>query len=145
MATKTNRGILCGFDLPDGSACAFLLNDWSLYGFLREDGAWRNFSSGSTMSGHMDLRFERHRQGQVRADGSTWPDDLGFDIVSGDGSRLSYHFDGQWFQVCGWYDPDRYPGEVIVQGTRLSYYEGGARPVASVDAGDAPAFLDRRF
>ena len=29
------------FDLPDGSACAFLLNDWSLYGFLREDGAWR--------------------------------------------------------------------------------------------------------
>ena len=125
------------FDLPDGSACAFLLNDWSLYGFLREDGAWRNFSSGSTMSGHMDLRFERHRQGQVRADGSTWPDDLGFDIVSGDGSRLSYHFDGQWFQVCGWYDPDRYPGEVIVQGTRLSYYEGGARPVASVDAGDA--------
>ena len=22
------------FDLPDGSACAFLLNDWSLYGFL---------------------------------------------------------------------------------------------------------------
>ena len=25
----------------------------------------------------------------------------------------------------------------IVQGTRLSYYEGGARPVASVDAGDA--------
>ena len=125
------------FDLPDGSACAFLLNDWSLYGFLREDGAWRNFSSGSTMSGHMDLRFERHRQGQVRADGSTWPDDLGFDIVSGDGSRLSYHFDGQWFQVCGWYDPDRYPGEVIVQGTRLSYYEGGAQPVASVDAGDA--------
>ena len=60
------------FDLPDGSACAFLLNDWSLYGFLREDGAWRNFSSGSTMSGHMDLRFERHRQGQIRADGSTW-------------------------------------------------------------------------
>ena len=31
------------FDLPDGSACAFLLNDWSLYGFLREDGAWRKF------------------------------------------------------------------------------------------------------
>lgn len=125
------------FDLPDGSAYAFLLNDWSLYGFLREDGAWRNFSSGSTMSGHMDLRFERHRQGQVRADGSTWPDNLGFDIVSGDGSRLSYHYDGQRFQICGWYDPDRYPGEVIVQGTRLSYYEGGTQPVASVDAGDA--------
>ena len=125
------------FDLPDGSACAFLLNDWSLYGFLREDGAWRNFSSGSTMSGHMDLRFERHRQGQARADGSTWPDDLGFDIVSEDGSRLSYRYDGQWFSICGWYDPQRYPGEVLVQGTRLSYYEGGVQPVASVDAGDA--------
>lgn len=125
------------FDLPDGSACAFLLNDWSLYGFLREDDAWRNFSSGSTMSGHMDLRFERHRQGQSRADGSAWPDDLGFDIVSEDGSRLSYRYDGQWFSICGWYDPQRYPGEVIVQGTRLDYYEDGTQPVASVDAGDA--------
>lgn len=125
------------FDLPDGSACAFLLNDWSLYGFLRKDGAWSNFSSGSTMSGHMDLRFERHRQGQSRADGSAWPDDLGFDIVSEDGSRLSYRYDGQWFSICGWYDPQRYSGEVIVQGTRLSYYEGGAQPVASVDAGNA--------
>ena len=125
------------FDLPDGSACAFLLNDWSLYGFLRKDGAWSNFSSGSTMSGHMDLRFERHRQGQSRADGSAWPDDLGFDIVSEDGSRLSYRYDGQWFSICGWYDPQRYSGEVLVQGTRLSYYEGGVQPVASVDAGDA--------
>ena len=125
------------FDLPDGSAYAFLLNDWSLYGFLQKDGAWSNFSSGSAMEGHADLRFERHRQGQSRADGSAWPDDLGFDIVSGDGSRLSYRYDGQWFSICGWYDPQRYPGEVIVQGTRLSYYEGGAQPVASVDAGDA--------
>lgn len=125
------------FDLPDGSVYAFLLNDWSLYGFLRKDGAWSNFSSGSAMEGHADLRFERHRQGQSRADGSAWPDDLGFDIVSGDGSRLSYRYDGQWFSICGWYDPQRYSGEVIVQGTRLSYYEGGAQPVASVAAGDA--------
>lgn len=125
------------FDLPDGSAYAFLLNDWSLYGFLRKDGAWSNFSSGSAMEGHTSLRFERHRQGQARADGSTWPDDLGFDIVSEDGSRLSYRYDGQWFSICGWYDPQRYPGEVLVQGTRLSYYEGGVQPVASVDAGDA--------
>ena len=125
------------FDLPDGSAYAFLLNNWSLYGFLRKDGAWSNFSSGSAMEGHADLRFERHRQGQSRADGSAWPDDLGFDIVSEDGSRLSYRYDGQWFSICGWYDPQRYPGEVIVQGTRLSYYEGSAQPVASVDAGDA--------
>lgn len=125
------------FDLPDGSAYAFLLNDWSLYGFLQKDGAWQNHSSGSIMSGHAGLRFERHRQGQSRADGSAWPDDLGFDIVSEDGSRLSYRYDGQWFSICGWYDPQRYPGEVIVQGTRLSYYEGGAQPVASVDAGDA--------
>lgn len=125
------------FDLPDGSVYAFLLNDWSLYGFLQKDGAWSNFSSGSAMEGHADLRFERHRQGQFRADGSAWPDDLGFDIVSEDGSRLSYRYDGQWFSICGWYDPQRYPGEVIVQGTRLSYYEGGAQPVASVAAGDA--------
>lgn len=125
------------FDLPDGSAYAFLLNDWSLYGFLRKDGAWSNFSSGSAMEGHTSLRFERHRQGQSRADGSAWPDDLGFDIVSEDGSRLSYRYDGQWFSICGWYDPQRYSGEVIVQGTRLSYYEGGTQPVASVDAGDA--------
>lgn len=125
------------FDLPDESAFAFLLNDWSLYGFLRKDGAWSNFSSGSAMEGHTSLRFERHRQGQSRADGSAWPDDLGFDIVSEDGSRLSYRYDGQWFSICGWYDPQRYSGEVIVQGTRLSYYEGGTQPVASVDAGDA--------
>lgn len=125
------------FDLPDESAFAFLLNDWSLYGFLQKDGAWQNHSSGSIMSGHAGLRFERHRQGQARADGSTWPDDLGFDIVSEDGSRLSYRYDGQWFSICGWYDPQRYSGEVIVQGTRLSYYEGGTQPVASVDAGDA--------
>lgn len=125
------------FDLPDGSTYAFLLNDWSLYGFLQKDGAWQNHSSGSIMQGHAGLRFERHRQGQARADGSTWPDDLGFDIVSEDGSRLSYRYDGQWFSICGWYDPQRYSGEVIVQGTRLSYYEGGTQPVASVDAGDA--------
>ena len=125
------------FDLPDESAFAFLLNDWSLYGFLQKDGAWQNHSSGSIMQGHAGLRFERHRQGQARADGSTWPDDLGFDIVSEDGSRLSYRYDGQWFSICGWYDPQRYSGEVIVQGTRLSYYEGGTQPVASVDAGDA--------
>lgn len=125
------------FDLPDGSTYAFLLNDWSLYGFLQKDGAWQNHSSGSIMSGHAGLHFERHRQGQARADGSTWPDDLGFDIVSEDGSRLSYRYDGQWFSICGWYDPQRYSGEVIVQGTRLSYYEGGTQPVASVDAGDA--------
>ena len=125
------------FDLPDGSTYAFLLNDWSLYGFLQKDGAWSNFSSGSAMEGHTSLRFERHRQGQSRADGSAWPDDLGFDIVSEDGSRLSYRYDGQWFSICGWYDPQRYPGEVLVQGTRLSYYEGGVQPVASVDAGDA--------
>lgn len=125
------------FDLPDGSTYAFLLNDWSLYGFLQKDGAWQNHSSGSIMSGHAGLHFERHQQGQARADGSTWPDDLGFDIVSEDGSRLSYRYDGQWFSICGWYDPQRYPGEVLVQGTRLSYYEGGVQPVASVDAGDA--------
>ena len=125
------------FDLPDGSTYAFLLNDWSLYGFLQKDGAWQNHSSGSIMSGHAGLHFERHRQGQARADGSTWPDDLGFDIVSEDGSRLSYRYDGQWFSICGWYDPQRYSGEVLVQGTRLSYYEGGVQPVASVDAGDA--------
>ena len=125
------------FDLPDESAFAFLLNDWSLYGFLQKDGAWQNHSSGSIMSGHAGLHFERHQQGQARADGSTWPDDLGFDIVSEDGSRLSYRYDGQWFSICGWYDPQRYPGEVIVQGTRLSYYEGGTQPVSSVDAGDA--------
>lgn len=125
------------FDLPDESAFAFLLNDWSLYGFLQKDGAWQNHSSGSIMSGHAGLHFERHQQGQARADGSTWPDDLGFDIVSEDGSRLSYRYDGQWFSICGWYDPQRYPGEVLVQGTRLSYYEGGVQPVASVDAGDA--------
>ena len=105
------------FDLPDESAFAFLLNDWSLYGFLQKDGAWQNHSSGSIMQGHAGLRFERHRQGQARADGSAWPDDLGFDIVSEDGSRLSYRYDGQWFSICGWYDPQRYPGEVLVQGT----------------------------
>ena len=115
-----------------------MLNDWSLYGFLREDGAWRNFSSGSTMSGHMDLRFERHRQGQIRAGrlhmaGMIWVLTSSAETARGFPTTLT----GNGFRVCGWYDPDRYPGEVIVQGTRLSYYEGGAQPVASVDAGDA--------
>ena len=128
------------FDLPDESAFAFLLNDWSLYGFLQKDGAWQNHSSGSIMSGHTGLRFERHRQGQSRADGSAWPDDLGFDIVSEDGSRLSYRYDGQWFSICGWYDPQRYPGEVIVQ-----TYKPDSPCIQAAARQDYRAFFEQEF
>lgn len=128
------------FDLPDGGKQAFVLDGegWGLYGFALENGEWRNRSSGQAMEEHSDIRLLRHSTAQQRADGSLYPDDLGFDVVCRkDGSRLSYHFDGQYFEICGWYDPARYPGEVIVRGSQLEYYAPGQQqPEAIVDAGD---------
>lgn len=89
------------------------------------------------MSGTRDIHLRRHTALRQRPDGSAYGDALGFDIVSDSGAYLSYHFDGAAFTVCGWYDPARYDGQVMIRGTSLAYYPAGSTaPEAVVDAGE---------
>ncbi|MCI5955972.1 MAG: SH3 domain-containing protein [Clostridiales bacterium] len=127
------------FYLPDGTRYAFALDSegWGLYGFYWHDGEWNLCHSGRAMEDSMDVSLVRHSTSQIRPDGSAYPNDLGFDIVSaGSAARLSYHYDGNCFNICGWYDPARYAGEVMIKGTVLEYYDGTqTAPADAVDMG----------
>jgi len=129
------------FDLPDGSQQSYFIVDggFSMYGFTKEQGgAWKYTSSGMAMEYHQVTQLVRHDDTQLRADGRTYPDDLGFDILcTSPRTVLSYHYDGEYFSVCGWTDPAKYEGTVIVRGTALEYYPAGSTtPEAVVDAGE---------
>ena len=64
------------FTTPDGVRHAFILDGWGMTGYQYRDGAWQNVRSGSVLYSGSGPRFRRHDTQAVRADGSTYPDDL---------------------------------------------------------------------
>ena len=127
------------FSAPDGTTRVFLILDggWSLKGYVLKDGQWIQDTDTTPMEGYLDVYFARHQAGQLRPDGSAYMDGQGFDIVSESGPRQSYHWNGEYYTLCGWRDPARYAGTVLIDGTVLQYFpEGSQKPEYTVDTGD---------
>ncbi len=127
------------FAAPDGTARAFLILDggWSLKGYALRDGRWMRDTDATPLEGYQDVYFARHQPGQPRPDGSVYPDGQGFDVVSKQGAYESYHWTGEYYTLCGWYDLARYDGAVMIDGTVIKYYpKGSTRPEYEADAGD---------
>ena len=127
------------FFAPEGSTRVFLILDggWNLKGYVLKDGQWIQDTDTTPMEGYLDVYFARHQAGQLRPDGSAYMDDQGFDIVSESGPRQSYHWNGEYYTLCGWRDPARYAGTVLIDGTVLRYFpEGSQNPEYTVDTGD---------
>lgn len=125
------------FSAPDGTTRAFLILDegWSLQGYTLKDGQWILDTDSTPMVGHLDVYFVRHQAGQIRPDGSAYMDDQGFDIVSKSGPCQSYHWSGEYYTLCGWQDPARYAGTVLIDGTVLHYFPKGSQtPEYSINA-----------
>lgn len=127
------------FSAPDGTTRVFLILDggWSLKGYVLKDGQWIQDTDTTPMEGYLDVYFARHQAGQLRPDGSAYMDGQGFVIVSESGPRQSYHWNGEYYTLCGWRDPARYAGTVLIYGTVLRYFpEGSQKPEYTVDTGD---------
>ena len=127
------------FSAPDGTTRVFLILDggWSLKGYVLKDGQWIQDTDTTPMEGYLDVYFARHQAGQLRPDGSAYMDGQGFVIVSESGPRQSYHWNGEYYTLCGWRDPARYAGTVLIDGTVLRYFpEGSQKPEYTVDTGD---------
>ncbi|MBE5787395.1 MAG: SH3 domain-containing protein [Clostridiales bacterium] len=127
------------FHLPDGNQYGFILHEggYSISGFKKEAGAWQMQSSGQSIGDYDPGFLRRHDTKTPRPDGSLYPDDLGFDFVSSrSGATDSYHYDGQYFSISGWFHP-AYEGHVMVKGLSLEYYPlGSAVPEFTITAGD---------
>ena len=128
------------FDAPDGSVHAYIIEEYgsSLNGFSLTSGQWETvISGGDVLNYRSDAKFVRHQPDQRRPDGMPYGDNQGFDIVASGGIYDSYHWDGKYYSLCGWNDPDRYNGRVMIQGTVLSYFpEGSTNPEYVTDTGD---------
>lgn len=136
------------FQLPDGSIESFCLDSSRrLYGYRCENGEWICTSQVSPIDGRWSARFIRHDTNTTRADGSCYPDALGFDLVCmGTGNRISYHHDGTQFVLCGWKNPSAYNGEVIMQELTALYYPAGSTlPEASCTLDEYSNLLLQRF
>lgn len=128
------------FDAPDGSVHAYIIEQYgsSLDGYYLTGGQWETvISGGDVLNYRSDAKFVRHQPDQLRPDGTPYGDDQGFDIVASGGISDSYHWDGESYSLCGWNDPDRYNGRVMIQGAVLKYFpEGSANPEYVTDTGD---------
>ena len=127
-------------DAPDGSTQVVLITElgYGLECYRLSDGQWEQVFGGlDAADGSTEARLVRHRADQLRPDGTPYGDDQGFDVVSTNGICDSYHWDGESYSLCGWSSPERYSGEVMIQGTVLKYYpEGSTVPECEMDAGD---------
>lgn len=127
------------FQLPDGSTEGFCLDRYGwLEGYRCKDGEWARITQVSPIDGTWSARFIRHDTATPRGDGSCYPNALGFDLVcSLTGNRLSYHYEGNEFVLCGWKNPAAYQGEVILNGITAFYYpEGSTQAEASYTLGE---------
>ena len=136
------------FQLPDGSTEGFCLDRYGwLEGYRCEDGNWIRIAQASPVDGSWSAYFVRHDTTSPRGDGSCYPNALGFDLVcSLTGNRLSYHYEGTEFVLCGWKKPSAYQGEVILKGLTAFYYpEGIMQAEASYTLGEYTNSLTMRF
>ena len=117
------------FDAPDGTVHVYIIEEYgsSLDGYRLNKGQWEMIVGGSdVLNCRDDARFVRHQANQLRPDGTTYGDDQGFDIVASGGVYDSYHWNGEYYTLCGWCDPVRYNGYVMIQGTTLKYFPLGS-------------------
>ena len=125
---------------PDGTVHAYIILEYgsSLEGYRLTGEEWESvISGGDVLNYRSDARFIRHQAGQTRPDGTPYGDDQGFDVAAGDGTCDSYHWDGEYYSLCGWSDPVRYSGRVMIRGTVLQYFpEGSTVPEYETDTGD---------
>lgn len=136
------------FQLPDGSEMGFWLERYGwLTGYLLQDGQWKVEAQVSPIDSAWSAGFIRHNTTEPRADGSFYPDALGFDLVCHvTGKRLSYHYDGKEFVLCGWKNPSAYQGEVIMRGLTASFYpQDSVTPEAAYDLGEYSNSLAMAF
>ncbi len=127
------------FLLPDGSTVSFCLDQGGFMdGYRCENGEWSIHSQVSPVDGTWDAQMVRHDTAAVHADGSHYQDDLGFDILCRKtGNRLSYHYNGSEFVLCGWENPSAYAGTVLLHGLTASFYPTGAsQPEGSYRLGE---------
>ena len=117
------------FNLPDGSRMAAIISPWGNMGFYRcVNGEWRTETQYSPGVAEWNISFIRHNITTPRADGSFYPDELGFDMVNTiNGDYIAYHYDGEYMIECGWRRSSEYQGHVVLDGYQLSYYPDGAK------------------
>ena len=117
------------FNLPDGSRMAAIISPWGNMGFYRcVNGEWRTETQFSPGVAEWNISFVRHNITTPRADGSFYPDELGFDMVNTiNGDYIAYHYDGEYMIECGWRRSSEYQGHVVLDGYQLSYYPDGAK------------------
>lgn len=117
------------FNFPDGSRMAAIISPWGNMGFYRcVNGEWRTETQFSPGVAEWNISFIRHNSTTPRADGSFYPDELGFDMVNTiNGDYIAYHYDGEYMIECGWRRSSEYQGHVILDGYQLSYYPDGAK------------------
>lgn len=126
--------------LPGGRQAAAVLDPdgfW-LRIYLREGDGWERWADTLALDTAAGVRLIPHTADSRRADGSAWPEGLGFDVVSSDGrARQSWNWEEEGFRRRDWQDLSRYDGQVMVQGTVLCYYPTGSQtPEAEVDLGE---------
>ena len=117
------------FDAPDGTVHAYIIEEYgsSLDGYRLTEGQWEMIVGGGDVLNYRDdARFVRHQTNQLRPDGTAYGDAQGFDIVASGGVYDSYHWNGEYYTLCGWCDPERYNGIVMIQGTMLKYFPQGS-------------------
>ena len=107
---NTPKDYIC-FTTPDGVQHAFMItgDGWGLYGYENKGSGWEFVRGGSVLYGGANPRFVPHDTQSTRANGETYPDAYGFDVLAGAGGVCeSYHYNGEAFMLCGWVDAQRY-------------------------------------
>lgn len=118
------------FDMPDGSSLCVMYDASGYMDINRSTDErhenWVTEAQISPIDGTWQIGFVRHDPFMPRADFSFYPDKLGFDLVcEKTGRQISYHYNGTSFVICGWKNPQAYPGEAVLNGTTLSFYQPG--------------------
>lgn len=140
----TNFSDAISFDMPDGTQLWFVIDAWGFMdGYCYADGEWSRTSSGSpTASSMYEPYFVRHDTTTMRVDGSFYSDSLGYDLLwNKSGERISLHYNGEDFVVCGWENAAEYAGQVILNDRIVSYYpKGSSEPEATYTLGERFAY-----
>ena len=115
------------FTTPEGEQYGYAISPFGwMQGFRLQNGEWETILQSFPVDSLWEIRFVRHDTQTPRADGSFYPDALGFDLICERiGNKLSFHYNGLGFSLCGWRNPQAYAGEAILSGNTLAYYSDG--------------------